>query len=277
VTLVAGAGMVLASLATVSAANALPGWTGVAGAMNAGQAPKAGAANQTWVGYFFPLKVGWTCHELLTGSGVSGSETVTVSAVGRTAQGRTVTLDEGSSTTAAGASVPTNAAIHYVLSNSGQLISLPSGVELAGQAFSITGDTRYPGVRSLLSGGSATSRIHISLPLSATTHAELGGVLPANATSLDMTVALTQRGSAVATLQTSMGTFHHVLDVHAVFKSLSFTNVSKSASKELARAITPTIAKTLNVTTWYAPGVGPVKTLTDGRTGSLTSCGQAAG
>jgi hypothetical protein len=232
----------------------------------------------TWTGYFFPLKVGWTCHESLTGSGAKGSETETLSAVTRVPQGHAVTVTEGNSSTAgSGTAVPTNAALHFILTTGGQLVSVPSGIQVAGMAYSIKGNSTYPSVRTLLSGGSAVSRLQIAAPLTAADRAELRAVLPANATSLDMAVAVTQRGALTNTLTTAMGTFHHVLTVRSVFKSLAFTNVNEAASQELAQAVKPTIAKELGATTWYAPGVGPIKVTQGGFVETLTSCGLGGG
>jgi hypothetical protein len=229
----------------------------------------------TWAGYFYPLKVGWTCHETLQSSGATGSETLTIAAVGHVAQGRSVTVTEGSSSTANGTSVPTNAALHYILSNEGPLISVPSDYQVGGQAYSIKGDTTYPSVRTLLSGGNSLSSLHVDAPLNQTDVAELKGVLPAGATSLDMAVTVAQRGNAVASLQTPMGTFHHVLAVHSTVKKIAFTNISKADSKELATAIKPLIAKILTATTWYAPGVGDIKNSLDGVVSTVTDCGAA--
>jgi len=258
-----------AALLVLTVVSPVAGWNGSAGA----------ATNQgpTWVNYFFPLKVGWTCHESLSGGGATGTETLTVSSVGKVPRGRSVTVTEGSSSTVDGISVPTNAVLHYVLSNSGQLITIPSGGQIAGQLYNATGDTTDPSVKALLSGKSTVSHAHIVAPLSATDLAELKGVLPANATSLNMTVASTQRGGAVPTLQTPMGTFHHLIAVHSAVKTIAFTNVAKGASNELAAAIMPTIEKELRATTWYAPGVGPVKITTASFTSTLTSCGLVAG
>ena len=197
--------------------------------------------------------------------------------MGNLPQGRSVTVTEGSSSTVNGTSVPTNAVLHYVLTKTGQLVTIPSGGQVAGQLYNYTGDTTDPSVKALLSGKGTVSRAHIVAPLSETDLAELRGVLPAKATSLDMTVASTQRGGPVRTLQTSMGTFHHVIAVRSMVKSITFTNVDNGASKELAQAIMPTIRKELAATTWYAPGVGPVKITTGGYTSTLTSCGLAAG
>jgi hypothetical protein len=242
-----------------------------------GAAARAAGVAPTWVRYFFPLEVGWTCHESLDAAGVTGAETLTVASVGRVPQGRSVTVDEGSSTTSGGTSIPSNAALHYVLAKGGQLISVPSGLQLAGQPYSITGTTTYPSVRTLLSGGSAVSRLHVAVPLSAADRAQLQAVLPHGATSLDMAVGLRQSGSSVPTLHTAMGTFHHVLSVHSVLQSIAFTNVTKAASKELAAAVKPAIAQELSVTAWYAPGIGPIKTSADGYTSSVTSCGPSGG
>lgn len=261
----------LTALAALCTADPLPGWGGSAGAAG------TGGADSTWLGYFFPLKVGWTCHESLTGSGATGSETLTIAAVGRVRQGRSVTVDEGSSSTLGATSVPTNGALHYILTNEGQLISVPSDLQISGQPYGITGDTTYPSIKTLLSGGSAVSHLHIELPLNATDRAELQAVLPAKATSLDMAVDVAQHGNPVATLQTSSGTFHHVVVVHSTAKSLAFTNIGKVASQELAGAILPTISKEVSSTTWYAPGVGPIKDSAGGFTSTVTSCGFAAG
>jgi hypothetical protein len=258
-----------AALLVLTVTGPLAGWNGRAGA--------AASPAPTWASYFFPLKVGWTCHETLTGGGATGSETLTVSSVGNVPQGRSVTVTEGSSSTVDGISVPTNAALHYVLSKSGQLVTIPSGGQVAGQLYSETGDTTDPSVEALLSGKSTASRAHIVAPLSATDLAELKGVLPPSATSLDMTVESTQRGDIVSTLQTPMGTFRHLIAVHSTVKAISFTNVAKGASDELAAAIKPVIEKELHATTWYAPGVGPVKITTAGYTSTLTSCGLGAG
>ena len=263
--------LTLLATAAVATLTAVVGLGSIAGA--AGTA----GANPSWVGYFFPLKVGWTCHESLSGGAATGDETLTVSAVAPVSQGRSVTVDEGSSSTVGTTSVPTNAALHYILTNRGQLISVPSGLQVAGQPYSITGDTTYPSVKSLLSGGSSVSHLHIAALLSPADRAELQGVLPAKATSLDMAVDVAQRGGSLETLQTPLGTFHHVLVVHSVAKSIAFTNIGKAASKELAGAILPTISKELSSTVWYAPGVGPVKDSADGFISTITSCGPAAG
>ena len=260
-----------AAAVTLTAVVSLSGTAGTAGAAGTtGDGP-------TWVGYFFPLKVGWTCHESLTGGGATGDETLTVSAVAPVSRGRSVTVDEGSSSTVGTTSVPTNAALHYILTNRGQLISVPSGLQVAGQPYSITGDTTYPSIKTLLSGGSTVSHLHISALLSPADRAELQGVLPAKATSLEMAVDVAQRGGSLNTLQTPLGTFHHVLVVHSVAKSIAFTNIGKAASKELAGAILPTISKEFSATVWYAPGVGPIKNSADGFISTITSCGPAAG
>jgi hypothetical protein len=264
----AGALTALTSLAVLVVLPARTGGTGGAGA-----AERSGAAAPTWVRYFFPLKVGWTCHESLEATGATGAETLTVASVGRTSRGRSVTITEGSSSTADGVSVPTNAALHYVLTTGGQLVSVPSGIQVGGQPYSIDGTTTYPDVQTLLSGGSAVSRLHIAVPLSAADRAELQAVLPAGATALDMAVAVQQSGRSVAVLQTPMGTFHHLLSVRSVLKSIAFTNVSKAASRVLAGAVKPTIAKELTLDAVYAPGVGPIKIAAAGYTGFLTSCG----
>jgi len=262
---------------TLVATAAVVTLTAVVGLGGTADAAGTAAASATWVGYFFPLEVGWTCHESLTGGGATGDETLTVSAVAHVSQGRSVTVDEGSSSTVGTTSVPTNAALHYILTSRGQLISVPSGIQVAGQPYSITGDTSYPSVKTLLSGGSGVSHLHIAALLSPADRAELQGVLPAKATSLEMAVDVAQRGSSLKTLQTPLGTFHRVLVVHSVATSIAFTNIGRAASKELAGAILPTISKELSSTAWYAPGFGPIKDAADGFTSTLTSCGPAAG
>ena len=199
--------LTLFATAAVATLTAVVGLGSTAGAAGTAEAAGTTAANPTWVGYFFPLKVGWTCHESLTGGGATGDETLTVSAVATVSQGRSVTVDEGSSSTVGTTSVPTNAALHYILTNRGQLISVPSGLQIAGQPYSITGDTTYPSIKTLLSGGSSVSHLHIAALLSPADRAELQGVLPAKATSLDMAVDVAQRGGSLKTLQTPLGTF----------------------------------------------------------------------
>jgi hypothetical protein len=65
------------------------------------------------------------------------------------------------------------------------------------------------------------------------------------------------------------------LVVHSQVRTFAFTNISKAASKELAGEIKPLIAKELQSTTWYAPGVGPVRIDLAGFTSTVTDCGPA--
>ena len=232
--------MAAVTAAVATACASLVGLTVVVAPVGSnGSAGAATNAGPTWAGYFFPLKVGWTCHESLTGGGATGSETLTVSSVGTVPQGRSVTVTEGSSSTVDGTPVPTNAVLHYILSKKGQLITVPSGGQVAGQLYNYTGDTTDPSVKALLSGKSAVSRAHVAAPLSAAEHAELAGVLPAKATSLDMAVDFAQRGGPVRTLQTSLGTFHHLIAVQSMVKAIAFTNVAKGASRNWPRRSCP--------------------------------------
>ncbi|HVT42013.1 MAG TPA: hypothetical protein VHD39_03435 [Acidimicrobiales bacterium] len=251
--------------------------TGQAGAAPSGQSD-ASHTSHTWADYFYPLKVGWTCHESLAAQGgVSGSETLTVSAVGTTRGGRTVTVDDSGEATAGGSSVPVNSALHYVLTNAGGLVSTPSSSQIAGQTSHIVGSTMFPTVRALLSGASSTSNLHITIPLTATQRSEIKGALPSNATGLNIAVAIRQSGSLVPALQTPAGTFNGALSVRSTLKSIHVTNAVKAASKELDSALRPAVAQELANTTWYALGQGPVKINLDGITAYVNSCGLNTG
>jgi hypothetical protein len=242
---------------------------------SAGASSRTAAARPTWTTYFYPLKEGWTCQEELT-SGATGTETLTVTAVTKTAQGEAVTIDEGSSTDVHGTTVPTNAAIHYVITKGGQLISAPSAGQLGGQAYRVEGNTVFPAVHTLLSGGSGLSRERISAPLADSALAQVKSILANRATSLSMALVLKQAGTKVAQLQTPAGTYHNVLAVRSTLHSLDITNALAGARRDLDRELEPILAKTVVSTVWYAPGYGPVKVVASGVTGIVTSCGQSA-
>jgi hypothetical protein len=258
------------------AAAALALGTGLAGGPSpsptAGASSKPVAPGPTWTTYFYPLKVGWTCQEQLT-TGATGTETLTVTAVTNTRQGEAVTIDEGSSTDVDGATVPTNAAIHYVITKGGQLISAPSAGQLGGQAYRVEGNTVFPAVRTLLAGGSGLSRERISAPLAGSELAQVKSILTTNATALSMALVLKQAGTKVARLQTTAGTYHNVLAVRSTLRSLDITNALASARRDLDREIEPIVAKTVVSTVWYAPGYGPVKVVASGVTAIVTGCG----
>jgi hypothetical protein len=253
-------------------------------ALALGMAPAAASAKPattatsgpTWTKYFFPLKVGWTCQETLT-TGTTGTETLTVTAVTKTKAGQQVTVDEGSSTRVNGTNVPSNAANHYVITKSGELISAPSAGLMAGQAYRDVGNTVYPSVHTPLAGGSGLSRAHVSAPLAQSDLAQVKSVLTPHATSLEMNIVLEQSGTKVALLHTSAGTYHDVLAVRSTLHSLDITDAQESARRELDRDIEPTLAKTVANTVWYAPGAGPVKVVSGGITGLVTSCSAGAG
>jgi hypothetical protein len=258
--------------AVVTGALALPiALTGVPGSAPTASASPKSAAAPTWTTYFYPLKVGLTCQEELT-TGATGTETLTVTAVTKTKQGQAVTIDEGSSTEVNGTSVPTNAAIHYVITKSGQLISAPSAGQLGGQAYRVEGNTVFPAVQTLLSGGSGLSRERISAPLADTDLAQIKSILTTHATSLSMALVLKQSGTKVALLQTPAGTYHDVLAVRSTLRSLDITNALASARRDLDREIEPIVAKSVVSTVWYAPGKGPVKVVASGVTGIVTGC-----
>ncbi len=241
----------------------------------AGASPRPVAAGPTWTTYFYPLKVGWTCREELT-TGATGTETLTVTAVTKTTQGEAVTIDEGSSTDVNGTTVPTNAALHYVITKGGQLISAPSAGQLGGQAYRVEGNTVFPAVHTLLSGGSGLSRERISAPLADSDLAQVKSILTAHATALSMALVLKQAGTKVAQLRTTAGTYHNVLAVRSTLHALDITNALASARRDLDREIEPIVAKTVVSTVWYAPGYGPVKVVASGVTGIVTGCGPSA-
>jgi hypothetical protein len=232
---------------------------------------KPAAAGPSWTTYFYPLKVGWTCQEALT-TVTSGTETLTVAAVTKTKNGRAITIDEGSSTDVNGTNVPTNAAIHYVITKGGQLISAPSAGLLGGQSYQVVGNTVFPNVHTLLAGGSGLSGVHISAPLAQSDLAQIKSILTPHSTALDMALVLKQSGTKVAQLRTSAGTFHNVLEVRSTLRSLDITNALPSARHDLNQEIDSDVGKSVASTVWYAPGFGPVKVLADGVTGVVTGC-----
>jgi hypothetical protein len=269
-------------MATLGAAVSAWGAVAVAGVAGAIASPVAGAAAPksssapTWTNYFYPLTVGWTCHESLHSGGATGTETLRIDSVTPVSDGKAVDVVEGSSTTVNGTSVPTNESLHYVLTKAGQLISVPSAGQTGGQSFQIQGDTIYPSVRALLGGETSLSKLHIAAALDQTDLAQLKAVLKSGATSLLMEVSLRQRGSSVSVLETPMGTYHNVLAVHSSLKSIQISNAVRAAQRELDSSLEPVIAKELAITTWYAPGVGPIKSEVGGISSAMTSCGATA-
>jgi len=264
-----GALVAAAVIAALSLGALLASVAGPTPTLMAAASPKPPSGGPTWTSYFYPLKVGWTCQEELT-TVTTGSETLTVAAVTKTKEGQAITVDEGSSTNVNGTDVPTNAALHYLITTGGQLISSPSAGQLGGQAYRYVGNTVFPSVRTLLAGGSGLSRVHIAAPLSTRELAQVKSILSAHATSLEMTLVLKQSGAKVAQLQTPAGTYH---DVRSTLKSLDITNALGSARGDLDRQLQPTEAKSVANTVWYAPGYGPVKVIVSGVTGIVTGCG----
>ena len=124
----------------------------------------AGSASvaPTWVNYFFPLKVGWTCHEITRRRRRHWwRRRMTVSSIGHRADRAVRSRStEGSSSTAGGIigarRTPT---LHYILTNGGQLISVPSvGSKLHGHA--VRHQRQHDlsrAMHTLLSGGTAVS------------------------------------------------------------------------------------------------------------------------
>jgi hypothetical protein len=270
-----------AVIATLSLATVLAGVPGplpasIGPAAAAAASPKPPSSGPTWTSYFYPLKVGWTCHEALTRV-TTGTETLTVTAVTKTKKGEAITIDEGSSTIVDGTNVPSNEALHYLITTGGQLISAPSAGQLAGHTYHYAGNTVFPSVRTLLAGGSGLSRVHISAPLSKSDLSQVKSILTPHSTSLDMVLVLKQSGTKVAQLQTSAGTYHDVLAVRSSLKSLDITNALGSARSDLDRELQPNEAKAVANTVWYAPGNGPVKVIVGGVTGIVTDCGMSAG
>ena len=255
----------------------LAGALGAAASALMSSAGLAGAAtsSQTWSDYFYPLKVGWTCHEALDSAGITGTETLTITAVAKVRDGHSVSVTEGSSTSVNGTNVPTNSVLHYVLTNNGHLVSVPSAGQFAGQPYEIRGDTTLPSVHTLLSGGTGTSELHISEPLNQSQLAQVGSILTPHATALDMEVVLRERGHHDAALTTPMGTFHNVLAVQATLGSIRVTDAVKGASKALTSELQPVLGKDLANTTWYAPGVGPVRFDVGGIQADVTNAGSS--
>jgi hypothetical protein len=262
------AAMLIGALALGTTLTGAPGSTPTAGAV---ASPKPAAAAPTWITYFYPLKVGWTCQEDLS-TGATG--TLTVTAVTKTKQGQAVTIDSDSSTDVKGTTVPTNAATHYVVTTGGQLISGGSSAgQTGGLAFRVVGTTVFPAVPRLLSGGSGLSRLRASAPLAGADLAQIKSILTPHATSLAMALVLKQSGTKVARLWTPARTYHNVLAVRSSVHSLDITNARADSRRDLDREIEPLVAKSLVATVWYAPGYGPVKIIAGDVTGIVTSCG----
>jgi hypothetical protein len=64
-----------------------------------------------------------------------------------------------------------------------------------------------------------------------------------------------------------------VLAVHSTLESVVVTDALKGVQKEFGNQIRPLIQKELDSTTWYAPGVGPIKFSLGGITSEISSCG----
>lgn len=245
---------------------------GLLTAPGASAAATTHGATPTWTTYFYPLKVGWTCNEVLT-TGTGGNETLTVDSVTRVKDGQAVTLTESSTTGASGGGTPSNKTVRYILTKSGDLVSEPSAGQLSGQEYQIRGDTIYPSVQTLLSGGSGLSRVRIDAPLAHGDLSKLTGVLKPHYSTLDMALELKQTGTKVAELTTRAGTFHHLLAVHSVLHSLDITDATHYARQSIDSELRPTVAESVTNTVWYAPGFGPVKVSVGGVTSVATGCG----
>jgi hypothetical protein len=225
-------------------------------------AASASTPSPTWATYFYPTVIGYVCHEAFLTAAASGAETLTVNAVRRTSSGTDVTVLESGNTQVADKGVPSSATLHYILTKSGRLIEVGSNVLLAGAAASTNGDTVFPSVPSLLAGHSGTSTARTDYPLSAADQSQLQGVLEPHQTTLDASVVLRSTGAAISSLTLpygTIGTLHHVLRIATSISSLTVTNVIKGARKEFDKEMRGVISKELNVTTYFAPHLGPIE------------------
>jgi hypothetical protein len=246
------------------------GWSG-----SATMAAASSAAPATWTTYFFPTVVGNQCHLALQGATFSGTETLTVHAVNHTAAGTKITVFESGATQVNGKGIPTNAALHYLITTKGGLVAVPSSLLLAGQSASITGNTVLPTVASLFAGTTSNSSFSEVVPLTPSDISQLSGVLLPHQTSLHASLVLRSTGSEINSLTMpvgSLGTLHNVLRVQSSIASVKVTNVVKAAQGALDAAVKKETAPLLNFTELYAPKIGPVEATVDNITTYTTSC-----
>jgi hypothetical protein len=243
-----------------------------AGAALSGSSRIDAAPAPTWATYFYPARVGWTCHDSFTSAGASGEETLSVAAVTSSPQGKHINVDVSGSSQSGGQDVPVNSSLQYTLTPKGGLITEASSALVVGVGAHSNGESVLPTVKALLAGGSSQSSIRESIPLPASQLAQISPILKANQTGLDVTVSLRESGKAVPTLTVPMGTLHHLLEVQTTIRTFRVTNAIPSAASEIEAAVRPTLAKVLSFTTWYAPNVGPVRVDVGGITTTATSC-----
>jgi hypothetical protein len=227
----------------------------------------------TWSNYFYPLKVGWTCRESFSSSSVSGSETLTVSAVTKTANGVDVTVNQAGNTETQGTNVPTNSVLHYTLGRNGSLVSNSVNALIGANSAQTGGDSVFPSVQSLIAGHTGVSTVTATVPLSSSDISQLKGALKSGQNSLVMAVQLRSKGSLISNLRVPMGTVHKVLEVSTTLGSLKVTNAIPAAEKALVSALRPDFQKTSNFKTWYARGIGPVQVELAGLVIKATACG----
>jgi hypothetical protein len=240
---------------------------------HAAQKELLGSSNgPTWTSYFYPARVGRTCQETLHSGGVTGTETLRVSDVTPTPQGTQITVDEGSDTQVDGKSIPTNAALHYTITNNGDLVSSPSSDMIGGVAAQLVGNTVLPSVKRLMSGGVFASTLHMLVPLSQSDLSQLSGALKPGQKSMDIALSIRERGSLIPTLAVPLGRFRDVLDVTTTLGRIDVTNAVKSAAGALASALRSDLKKEVSYQTWYAKDNGPVQFELSGVVAQLTSC-----
>jgi hypothetical protein len=235
----------------------------------ASAAPSQGA---TWSSYFYPLRVGRTCQEVLDSDGVTGTETVRVAAVSRTAQGQAVTVDDASATQVNGQDIPTNSALHFLLTDRGQLVRTPSNQLVGGIGVQTIGNTVLPSVSNLMSGGRYTTRIVVLVVLPPSDLSQLQGALQPNQKDLRAAIAIREVGSVVPVLTVPLGTFHDVLKVDQSLQSISVTNARKSEAGALSSALRSELSREFTSQTWYAKDIGPIRYGLLGLSESVTSC-----
>jgi hypothetical protein len=241
-------------------------------AQASGAASQAGKLN--WNTYFDPQRVGFTCDDTFSTPTTSGAETLTVSAVKQTAQGKAITIEESGIThPAGGGSVPTNETLHYTITPSGDLVSTPSSLQFGAQSGNVVGQTILPNVASMLAGHRSTYVFKISIPLSKADLAQVGSTLRPHQTALKISIEMANHGSAVPTLSVPFGTFHQVLRIDTTMKKVTVTNaITADAGKQIGSVIESQFKQGLNATTWYAPGVGPIQVFLNGLTTVTKSC-----
>jgi hypothetical protein len=236
---------------------------------------QASSGSPSWAQYFYPARVGYTCHEELQSKGgqVTGNSVLEVTHITTTAKGISMTLSEtGTLDDASGAPAPSTSSLKYLLTKTGNLVTQESSVAVSSSAASVMGTTVIPPVAKLIARKSGISTFTEIVPLTASERKSLTGVLLPNQKDLRINASVRETGLGLHSVTVPMGTFLDSLEVKTTLASVHVFNIQPEAAQGFESQLLPTYRSTLNVTTWYAPGVGPVKVQFKGLSGAFTGC-----